>query len=60
MPVQLYRQCMFCESSDGATNEVCNYHYMTLQNVDEFNEYCKKWNEMEKARQKLLKKVCTQ
>ena len=45
---------MFCGSTDGAYNEVCNYHYMIFQNDEEFNDYVEKFNELQEAKQKLL------
>ena len=50
-------QCMFCGSTDGAYNGVCNYHCMIYQNDDDFNDYCKKFNELEEAKRKLLEKM---
>jgi len=46
--------CIFCGSTDGAYNEVCNYHYMVYQNNDEVNEYIKKHEELQVLKNKLL------
>lgn len=48
--------CMFCGSSDGAVNEVCNFHYMILQNDPDMNDYLTKHEAMYKAKTKLLEK----
>jgi hypothetical protein len=50
-------KCMFCGSTDGAVNEVCNYCFMCLQHKPEFNDYLEKHEELEKARKKLLETV---
>lgn len=54
MEVTEFKRCMFCGSTDGAYNEVCNYHYMIFQNDEEFNDYVEKFNELQEAKQKLL------
>ena len=46
--------CMFCGSTDGAYNCICNYHYMIFQDRDELNNYLDKFDELQQAKQKLL------
>ena len=50
---QVLVQCMFCGSTDGAYNGICNYHYMIFQDKPELNDYVQKFDELQKAKQKL-------
>ncbi len=54
MSVQVLKRCMFCGSTDGAYNEICNYCYMIYQDEDDLNNYIKKFNELQEAKIKLL------